>query len=103
MSKNNLLIFEFFYSSVKVNGLLDQEGSLFVVVVGKIAYVEKASCQEGEPSIKELAVDLGPKTVTIGALVNMFSDMNCPALKGKPKVFLFLDPTQGAISSAQQV
>jgi len=61
----------------------NDDGSLFVVVDAPIRHLGE---DEG------LAVDVGGgNLVSIGQLTKKFIATECPALAGKPKVFLFIE------------
>jgi hypothetical protein len=81
---------------VSSSGSMENEGSLFVVVIGPLEKV-------GD-SIKEWAVNTGDgRMVSIGSLTQKFVATNCTNLQGRPKVFLFLDPTTRCENISNQV
>jgi hypothetical protein len=71
---------------VSLCGLMSNEGSLFVVVIGTIEGFE-------ERNSTGLTVALGGDTpIPIGHLTTNFITSNCATLAEKPKVFIFIDP-----------
>jgi hypothetical protein len=83
---HRLLLALLIISVVSLNGLMSNEGSLFVVVIAPIEGLE-------EKSATGLTVALGGGIcVPIGNLTKNFVTSQCPTFAEKPKVFIFIDP-----------
>lgn len=89
----------YFKFIVSFNGLMSNEGSLFVVVIAPIEGID-------EQNATGLTVTLGGgNRVPIGHLTRYFITSECPALAQKPKMLFFFDPqvTCDAELSSQKV
>lgn len=93
-----LLLIKFVGIAVSFNNLLNDEGSLFVVVIATIGEVDEESGTGLTVLLSE-----GSSQVPIGHLTKYFITSQCAAFANKPKIFIFIDPEVASCAFASPV